>query len=143
METRELVARLQARVRSGESEPMAQLIVEDLWLAVVDGSLDVGERLPTVRQLAIGLGVSPRTVERAYQELERRGVVVTRPGAGSFVSLTQPSAQDRERHQALSRLSHEAVERASELGFGVEDLLEAIADFRTTSDDTRTKEPGS
>ncbi len=141
METPALVERLRARIGSGESEPVAQLIVDDLWLAVVDGSLDVGQRLPTVRHLAIGLGVSPRTVERAYRELEERGVVVTRPGSGSFVSLSQPSDQDRSRRRELGRVSREAAERAAELGFTIDDLLESLADVRAAQDETRTQEP--
>lgn len=142
MEARQLIERVSERLRSGGGEPAVQVIVDELWLAVVEGSIDVGRRLPTVRELAIGLGVTPRSVERAYRELERRGVVVTRPGAGSFISLTQPSEQELARQQELSRLSRETVGRAGELGFTVDDLLEAIADFRT-SDETRNEEPRS
>ncbi|MHB1168006.1 MAG: GntR family transcriptional regulator [Longimicrobiales bacterium] len=141
METPELVERLRARIRSGDSEPVAQLIVDDLWLSVVDGSLDVGQRLPTVRQLAIGLGVSPRSVERAYRELEQRGVVVTRPGAGSFISLTQPSDEERTRHQELAKLCREIGDRAGELGFTLDELIDALMDFREGQDETRTQEP--
>lgn len=141
MDATKLVERLSARLRAGGGEPAAQLIVDELWLAVVEGSVDVGQRLPTVRELAIGLGMTPRSVERAYRELERRGVVVTRPGAGSFISLTQPSEQERERHQQLAKLSRETVQRAGELGFSVDELLEAIADFRETPDETRRQEP--
>jgi len=139
MEAEQLIERVAARLRRG-GEPAAQAIVDEIWVAVVEGSLDVGQRLPTVREVAIGLGVTPRSVERAYRELERRGVVVTRPGAGSFISLTQPSEQERARHQELTRLSREAVARANELGFTVDDLLDAIADFRT-SDETRKEGP--
>ena len=142
MQTPELVRRLSDRVHEGGAEPVAQLIVEELWLAVVEGSLEVGQRLPTARELAIALGVSPRSIERAYTELERRGVVVTRPGSGSFVSLTQPSEQDRARHQELAKLCREAVKRATELGFGIEDVLDALAEFRSAAHESSTQEPG-
>lgn len=89
MEPDELVQRLTGRLRSGSAEPVAHGIVEELWLAVVEGSLESGTRLPTPRQLAISLGVTPRSLERAYAELERRGVLVTRAGAGTFVSLVR------------------------------------------------------
>lgn len=142
MEASELVTRVAARVSGGGAEPISHLIVEELWLAVVEGSLDIGERLPTPRQLAIGLGVSPRSIERAYDELERRGVIVTRQGAGTFVSLAPASEEDRARHQRFAALCAEAVRRAADLGFGVDDLTDALAEFRTLEDDSRTQEPG-
>src|SRR5919108_5536686 len=102
MEMPELVQRLSERMEGG-AEPVAHLIVEEMWLAVVEGSLDPGQRLPTARQLAIALGVSPRSIERAYAELERRGVLMTRTGSGLVVSLSQPLEQQRARHRELAK----------------------------------------
>ncbi|HSJ16357.1 MAG TPA: GntR family transcriptional regulator [Longimicrobiales bacterium] len=134
--------RLSDRLREDPAEPVAHLVVEELWLAVVDGSLEIGKRLPTARQLAIALGVSPRSIERAYTELERRGVVATRPGQGSFVSLTQPPEHERARHQELANLCRETVQRARELGFDIQDVLDALAEFRSGAQETQTQEPG-
>ncbi|HEX6132893.1 MAG TPA: GntR family transcriptional regulator [Longimicrobiales bacterium] len=131
MDTRHLIDRLAARLREAGSQPVAHAVVEELWLAVVDGSLDSGERLPTPRELAIELGVSPRSIERAYEELARRGVVVSRAGAGTFVSLAPPSDEDRTRHEQFAALCREAVERADALGFDVDDLIDALAEYRT------------
>lgn len=143
METNELVERLAARLREGGSDPIAHVVVEELWLAVVDGSLESGERLPTPRQMAIALGVSPRSIERAYAELERRGVTVSRAGAGEFVSLATASESDRASHQQFAALCRETVDRATALGFQIEDLLDAIAEFRTAKRDDRSLEPPS
>lgn len=55
---------------------------------IVSGRLGRGERLPTVRQTARDLGVSPGTTARAYKQLEQDGLVVTRTGAGTRVSDT-------------------------------------------------------
>jgi GntR family transcriptional regulator len=128
-----IIQRLAFRLAERRAEPVAHLIVEDLWLAVVDGSLESGERLPTARQLAIDLGVSPRSIERAYTELERRGVIATRAGQGTFVSLAPPSEAERERHHHFADLCRRTVERAASLGFGVDDLLDALAEFRTAN----------
>jgi GntR family transcriptional regulator len=143
METRELMQRLAARLRDSGSEPVAQVAVEELWLAVVDGSLESGERLPTPRQLAIGLGVSPRSIERAYAELERRGVTVSRAGAGTFVSLETTSESDRARHQQFAALCRQTVEQAAALGFDIDELLDEIAEFRTARRDDPSPEPPS
>ncbi len=141
METLELVQQLAARLRDRSAEPVAQVVVETIWLAVVDGSLESGERLPTSRELAIALGVSPRSIARAYAELERRGVTVSRAGAGTFVTLAPVSDADRARHQQFAALCREAVERSATLGFGIDELLDAIAEFRTADRDTLRKEP--
>lgn len=131
MSSHRITARLAARVSGGTTEPVSRVIVEDVWLAVVDGSLATAERLPTTRELAIALGVSPRIVERAYAELEQRGVVATRPGEGTFVSLAPPSEAEHARHTELAELCRETVDRAHELGFDVHDLLEALAEYRS------------
>lgn len=135
-----ITRRLARRIQEESGEPVAHVIAEDVWLAVVEGTLASGERLPTIRQLAIGLGVSPRTVERAYEELERLGVATTRVGEGTFVSLHPPSDEERERRRAFRALCREALDRTEALGFTLEDLLDALAEFRTAS--RGTSSPG-
>ena len=62
-----------------------QQIVESLRLEIIQGQYKPGERLPTVRQLTERWGCTPGTVQRAYQELVRQGLVTTRPGQGTRV----------------------------------------------------------
>lgn len=140
MDTPALVQRLTVRVRLGGGDPVSRLVVEEIWLAVVDGSLASGERLPTSRELAIALNVSPRSIERAYAELERRGVTVTRAGAGTFVSLGPPSEEDRVRHQQFAELCRDAVTRAADLGFDVDELIESLAEYRGRAPDGSPQE---
>ena len=119
------------------------MIVDDVWLAVVEGTLETGERLPTARQVAVALGVSPRVVEGAYRELETRGVVATRPGEGTFISLAPPPDQERERHRRFAELCRAAFEEARDLGFGVDELIDALAEYRGIERDRpdRTSSP--
>jgi GntR family transcriptional regulator len=131
MATDGLVSRLEARVRAGGAEPVPQLVVDELWVAVVDGSLESGDRLPTPRQLAVALNVSPRTIERAYAELERRGVTASLPGAGMVVSLRSPSAEDLQRHQQFAQLCRDTIREAGELGFNLDELVDALREYRT------------
>lgn len=133
MESRHrMMEELSARLAGGIDQPVAHRIVDHIWLSVVEGALDTGERLPTARQLAVALNVSPRTVERAYRQLEDRGVIATRAGEGTFVSLVLPSEEERARHREFAALCREAVERTRALGFELDDLIEAITDFRGT-----------
>jgi DNA-binding transcriptional regulator YhcF (GntR family) len=131
METSALVQRLSDRLHDGGAQTVAQRVIEELWLAVVDGTLESGERLPTARELAIALNVSPRSIERAYEELEQRGVTANRAGAGTFISLRPPSEDDLARHQHLAKLCRQTVESATALGFGIDELLDCLAEYRT------------
>ncbi len=65
--------------------PIYLQIIEQIKRSIALGILQAGEQLPTVKQLAIDLTVNPNTVARAYRELERRQVIETSPGRGSFV----------------------------------------------------------
>jgi GntR family transcriptional regulator len=65
--------------------PIYLQIIEQIKRSIALGVLQVGEQLPTVKQLAIDLTVNPNTVARAYRELERDSVIETAPGRGSFV----------------------------------------------------------
>jgi GntR family transcriptional regulator len=67
----------------------AQLI-DQVKRSVAVGALAPGERLPTVKQLAVELTINPNTVARAYRDLERDGVIATTPGRGSFVRDGDP-----------------------------------------------------
>lgn len=70
-------------------EQMKQKITELIMLGV----LKTDEQLPSVRSLAHDLGINPNTVQKAYQELERDGVVYSVTGKGSFVApLAKQSA---------------------------------------------------
>lgn len=131
MDLSPIAQRIAWRVEHGSGESASHLIAEDLWLGVVDGTLEIGERLPTVRELAVALRVSPRAVERAYAELERRGVVSQRPGEGIFVSLAPPLEAEMARQRELVALCRETLERAASLGFGASDVLDVIADLRS------------
>lgn len=131
METDAFIHGLSSALDAASGDPLAHQIVEFVWLEVVEGRIETGARLPTVREVAIRLGVSPRTVEWAYAELARLGVTVSHAGEGTFVSLTPPPEAERARRREFHALCREAVERAEGLGFDVNEILDALAEFRT------------
>ena len=87
------------------------------------GVLDVGARLPTIRQLAKDLGVAGGTVARAYRELEVAGVIVTRGRHGSFAAEPTPNAFDRSTN-ALREAADAFAVRAHQLGADPRGALE-------------------
>lgn len=91
-------------------------IVTGLKRAVSEGRLAPHEALPSFRQLAEDLLVSVITVKRAYEELEREGIIYRRQGLGTFVA---ESGQDRSREVKLGRareLLADAAREAREAG---------------------------
>lgn len=130
-----LVERLVRGIDRRGRDPVAHQIVEYVWTEVVDGSLDPGARLPTRRELAIELGVSPRTVKWAYAELERLGVVATRPGEGTFVGLEPPTEDARRRRREFLALCGRTVEKAQDLGYDVDELIGALAEYRSAQEE--------
>ena len=66
--------------------PIYSQLVEQIKLAIVSGAFSPGERLPSVRDMAMEAGVNPNTMQRALQELEREGMVFSQRTSGRFVT---------------------------------------------------------
>jgi GntR family transcriptional regulator len=65
-----------------------QQVVQQVRHALRLGLLDVGDQLPTVKEVVASLAINPNTVLKAYKELEHLGLVAARPGIGIFVTTT-------------------------------------------------------
>jgi GntR family transcriptional regulator len=108
--------------------PIYRQIVDWVKLNAAGGTLGPGAQLPTVRQLAVDLGVNSNTVARAYLELERMGVVHTLRGKGTFVAAGEPPAPDALRATKLRDLVTECLSKAAEFGFGAAELAAELTD---------------
>lgn len=97
-----------------EGEPVYRRIVQLLTGYIQDGTLREGAQLPTVRALAEQLGVAQGTVKRAYDELERQGILTKSAGRGSFVAYRPPQAQSAQEAAALA--ADQLLERLHTLG---------------------------
>lgn len=123
----------------GSDLPLYRQIVDHVWVKVAEGVLDPGEKLPTVRQWAVDLGVHPNTVARAYKELELLGVVVRRAGEGTFVGLKPADRHEIERQAELERLCLKVLSRAQALGFTADELLESLTELQSQEDSKSTR----
>lgn len=106
--------------------PFYRQIIERVKVAVARGRLAPGDKLPTVRQLAVDLSVNPNTVVRAYRQLEFEGVIVTQQGSGTFVGQKKVEIDQVERQRMLDQILTELLARAQAYGLGAEELLEAL-----------------
>jgi GntR family transcriptional regulator len=90
---------------ASDPRPMYQQIVDQVTAKVMAGDWAAGQALPSIRELAAASRVSVITVRRAYEELERAGVIATRQGKGSVVA---------ERGDLPTVLMHEELQRQLE-----------------------------
>ena len=117
----------QLDLRSGV--PVYRQIIDQVHAARASGAIGPGERLPTVRQLAVDLKVNPNTVVRAYRELELTGVLTTHQGTGTFLTDAKVKRNEAEREQKLDQLVGDFVARAGREGFTVQDLQMRLEQF--------------
>jgi len=111
-------------VKSGV--PFYRQVIDQVKAAIATESLSPGDRLPTVRQLAVDLSINPNTVSRAYTELELTGLVETQMGSGTFVGNRSVERDDVERRRVLDQFCQEFLSRASTLGFTLDDVLQNL-----------------
>jgi GntR family transcriptional regulator len=111
----------------GSGVPFYRQIIDRVKSAIATGELEPGDRLPTVRQLAVDLSINPNTVSRAYTELELTGLVETQMGSGTFVGQREVKPDDVERRRLLDRLCQEFLSRVSSHGFTLDDVLETLS----------------
>ena len=99
-------------------------IVQQVKEALRLGLLDVGDQLPTVREVVAELAINPNTVAKAYRELETGGLVEAQPGRGTFVTGTLV-APSQKHHEAL-RLER-WLESAESAGLDEESIRAVIS----------------
>jgi GntR family transcriptional regulator len=114
-------------ISTASRAPIYQQLAQQIREAIARGELQPEAGLPSVRQLSRELVVNPNTVARAYTELEREGLLVSRPGRGIYVAqprndLTR-AARDRRLIEQLDRWLTEAVH----LGYSAEEVRALVA----------------
>ena len=108
--------------------PYLQL-VHQVRQSLLLGYLRAGDRLPTVKEVAVDLAINPNTVVKAYRQLEHEGLAAGRPGQGTFITgtLASPSAAVS---QALRGSLEEWFRDAAEAGLSDEAITALIAAVR-------------
>ena len=117
-----------------DGRPLYLQIMDEVRRAVVVGTLQAEDPLPSVRELAADLVVNPRTVSQAYQELEREGVIYVRRGQGTFVSPTVKRSAGERRSLALA-VAKRALLEARRNGLSAEELVMSIQKLAAKEDE--------
>jgi GntR family transcriptional regulator len=119
-----LTLQIQLDVKSGV--PFYRQVIDQVKAAIATEAIGPGDRLPTVRQLAVDLSINPNTVSRAYTELELTGLVETQMGSGTFVGTRSVERDDVEHRRLLDQLCQDFLARVSTHGFTLDDVLQNL-----------------
>ena len=107
-----------------ERRPIYEQVAEKIAELIIRGVLPPESQLPSVRSLAMDLSINPNTIQRAYQELERKGYTYSVPGKGSFVS--QKTEYLEEQRGNILEEQRRLAEKAMCLGMDPRLLKEVI-----------------
>lgn len=115
---------MRVTISNADGTPIYEQIVRQIKEQIVNGSLQEGEALPSMRLLAKDLRISVITTKRAYEELEREGFIITQTGRGSFVSSCNTELMQEEQLRKTEEYLRKAVDAAHLGGIGKAEFLE-------------------
>ncbi|MCL6457829.1 MAG: GntR family transcriptional regulator [Gorillibacterium sp.] len=107
------------------SQPIYTQIMDVFIERICRGELKPGDKLPSVREAALEVGVNPNTILRSYMEMERRGIVETRRGQGTFVTLNIEMLEYLRKELAENQISI-LIDKLNQLGYTPQDISNMI-----------------
>jgi GntR family transcriptional regulator len=111
--------------------PIYRQIIQQIEYAILSERMRPGDRLPTIRSLAVELKANPNTIARAYGELEIRGILATQVGSGTFISDKKPEAADDSLNRKIREVLARFVQEMRDLGVEKRELVKLIEGFNT------------
>ncbi|EHL19207.1 GntR family transcriptional regulator [Peptoanaerobacter stomatis] len=115
---------IQVDVRS--RVPIYEQIINSIKQMSISGVLLPNEKLPSVRELAKDMTINPNTIQKAYQELERQGIIYIKRGQGTFINPDIKAKNKEEKMANLKEIISNIVVESIYLGISKEELIEII-----------------
>jgi GntR family transcriptional regulator len=116
--------------------PVYRQIIRQIESGILSGRLKTGDKLPTIRSLAVNLKVNPNTIAKAYGELEIRGILETQVGSGTYIADKKPGPDDS-RERRIREVLGRFMQEMEGLGAGREEIIGLIRDFNEISKTTQ------
>lgn len=108
--------------------PIYIQIMDEIKLRIARGKLKAGDKVPSVRELAVIAGVNPNTMQKALSELEREGVLYSQRTSGRFVSDISTYDTDMKRDVGKKYIKV-YVDEMRLLGYDDDELVEAVKQY--------------
>lgn len=109
--------------------PVYRQIIQQVEYNMSIGKLKAGDKLPTVRSLAVDLKINPNTVAKAYNELEIRGMVNTQVGFGTFIANKKIKISEIEKKKKIDSICSKFIIDLNEIGVKKEDSIKILKNF--------------
>lgn len=108
--------------------PIYSQIVEQMKLHIASGAYKMGDKLPSVRDLAVEAGVNPNTMQRAFAELERDGLLHSERTRGRFITEEENVLGNMKKELGRNFI-REMFENMKKLGMSNDEILEAVQNW--------------
>jgi GntR family transcriptional regulator len=102
--------------------PIYRQIIQQIEYAILSGRIQPGDRLPTIRSLAVDLKTNPNTIAKAYSELEIRGILATQVGSGTYVSDKKPVIEDDILNRKIREVLGRFIQEMRDLGVEIREI---------------------
>jgi GntR family transcriptional regulator len=106
--------------------PIYRQIIQQIEYGILSERMRPGDRLPTIRSLAVALKINPNTIAKAYGELEIRGILVTQVGSGTYISDKKPLPAGDDRRLKIREVLDRFIREMEALGVSKNELAEMI-----------------
>ncbi|MGD2087644.1 MAG: GntR family transcriptional regulator [Candidatus Aminicenantes bacterium] len=105
--------------------PVYEQVKRAIKLAILSGRLQDGEKLMSLRELALKLQINPNTIIKIYTQLEVEGYIYSRPGSGYFVQYDKEKIK-KERYELFEEETQDYISKVIALGYSIGDILEIM-----------------
>ena len=106
--------------------PIYEQIIEQVKFHVVKGNIEQGMSIPSVRKLALELNITPGTVAKAYQELERQGIIETIRGKGTFIAGEIKKKPDEEKIRQIKAKLEPSILELKMMGLDENEVIKLV-----------------
>ena len=121
--------------------PIYAQLMDTLKRRIITGRYLPGEKLPSVRELAAEAGINPNTVQRAFSELEREGLIYTQRATGKYV--IENADEIKSARQALAKTQvAEFLSNMQSLGYSVGDVIVLLQSFNESEEESSHADSG-
>ena len=110
--------------------PIYVQLIEQIGIKIVNGSYAPGEKLPSVRDMAADVGANPNTVQRAFSELERSGIISTQRTNGRFITEDKEMIAKMREDLAKEKIE-EFIKAMKDFGYNAEEIARVVASYAT------------
>jgi GntR family transcriptional regulator len=109
--------------------PIYRQIIQQIEYGILSERMKPGDKLPTIRSLAVALKINPNTIAKAYGELEIRGILATQVGSGTYISDKRPIPEEDAKNRKIQEVLGRFIQEMGDLGVKKEELIKMLADY--------------